>query len=85
MPPEPVHDAARSPICATFEEYLATLPLWVRDLLVYVTEYSCPDSSSYGLLQQRNVNILVASDGGHEDGYGSFRWVFGTKDEVIWD
>jgi hypothetical protein len=72
MPPEPVHDAARSPICATFEEYIATLPLWERGLLVYVAEFFCPDSSLYELLQQSSVEILIASDGGHKDDYGSF-------------
>jgi hypothetical protein len=39
----------------------------------------------YQLLQQRNVSILVASDGSHKTDYGSFGWVIGTKDEVIWD
>jgi hypothetical protein len=34
MPPEPVHDAARSPISTT-------LPLWERDLLVYVKADFC--------------------------------------------
>jgi hypothetical protein len=72
MPPEPVHDTARSTICATFDEYIATLPRWERDLLVYVAENFCHDSSSYELLQQSNAKILIASDGGHEDDYGSF-------------
>jgi hypothetical protein len=36
-------------------------------------------------MQQTNVNILVTSDGGHKDDYGSFGWVIGTKQEVIWD
>jgi hypothetical protein len=85
MPTEPVHDTARSTICATFDEYIATLPRWERDLLVYVAEYFCPDSSLYELLQQSNVKILIASDGGHKDDYGSFGWVIGTQHEVIWD
>jgi hypothetical protein len=38
MPPEPVHDAARSKICAMFDEYIATLRRWERDLLVYVAK-----------------------------------------------
>jgi hypothetical protein len=46
---------------------------------------NCPASSLCELLQQTNVNIVVASDGGHKDDYGSFGWVIGTKDEVIWD
>jgi hypothetical protein len=37
------------------------------------------------LLQQENVNILVANDGGHKDDYGSFGWVIGTETEIIWD
>jgi hypothetical protein len=61
MPPEPVHDVARSPIRATFAEYIATLTLWEGDLLVYVSEYYCPKSSLYELLQQRNVKILIAA------------------------
>jgi hypothetical protein len=83
MPLEPAHDAVRSPINATFADYVATLPLWERDLLAHATEEHCPDSSLCELLQQTNVNILVASDGGHKDDYGSFGWVIGTKDEVI--
>jgi hypothetical protein len=35
-----------------------------QDLLADATEVECPDSSLYELLQQRNVNILAASDGG---------------------
>jgi hypothetical protein len=83
MPPELVHDAARVPICATFADYVAILPLWERDLLAHATEVYCPDSSLYELLQQRNVNILVASDGGHKNDHASFGWVIGTNHEVI--
>jgi hypothetical protein len=45
------------------------------------------DSSLYELLQQSNVKILIASDGGHRDDYGSFGWVhvIGTQHEVIWE
>jgi hypothetical protein len=64
---------------------VATLPLWERDLLAHATEVCCPDSSLYELLQLWNINILVASDGGHKDDYGSFGWVIGTEHEVIWD
>jgi hypothetical protein len=85
MPLEPVHDAVRAPINATFTDYVATLPLWERDLLAHATEEHCPASSLYEVPQQTNVNILVASDGGHQDDYGSFGWVIGTKHEVIWD
>jgi hypothetical protein len=46
-----------------------------QDLLADATEVECPDSSLYELLQQRNVNILAASDGGQKDDYGSFGWV----------
>jgi hypothetical protein len=42
-----------------------------RDLIVHNTEFHCPDFS-HELLQQENVNILVANDGGHKDDYGSF-------------
>jgi hypothetical protein len=85
MQTEPVHDAARALSCATFAAYVATLPLWEQDLLAQATEVYCPDSSLYELLQQRDVDILVASDGGQKDDFGSFGWVIGTKDEVIWD
>jgi hypothetical protein len=85
MPSEPARDAARATACATFANYVATLPQWQRDLIARATEIHCPDSSLCELLQQRNVNILVASDGGQKDDYGSFGWVIGTKDEVIWD
>jgi hypothetical protein len=85
MQTEPVHDAARALNCATFAAYVATLPLWEQDLLAQATEVYCPDSFLYELLQQRNVNILVASDGGKKDDFGSFGWVIGTKGEVIWD
>jgi hypothetical protein len=71
--------------CATFDEYIATLPRWERDLLVCVAEYFCPDSSLHELQQQSNVKIIIASDGGHKDDYGSFGWVIGRKDEVIGD
>jgi hypothetical protein len=72
MPSEPVHDAIRSPICVTSADYIATIPLWERELLAHATKEFCPDSSLYDLLQQRNVDILVAGDGGHKDDYGSF-------------
>jgi hypothetical protein len=76
---------ARALNCAKFAAYVATLPLWEQDLLAQATEVYCLDSSLYELLQQRNVNILVARDGGKKDDFGSFGWVIGTKDEVIWD
>jgi hypothetical protein len=85
MQTELVHDAARALNCVTFAAYVATLPLWEQDPLAQATEVNCPDSSLYELLKQRNVNILVASDGGKKDDFGSFGWVIGTKDEVIWD
>jgi hypothetical protein len=85
MPHEPAHDAVRAPINATFADYVATLPMWERDLLARATEEHCPGYSLYELLQQTNVNILVASDGGHKIDDGSFGWVIGTNHEVIWD
>jgi hypothetical protein len=39
----------------------------------------------YELLQQSNVKVLIASDIGHKDDYGSIGWVIGTKHEIIWD
>jgi hypothetical protein len=54
-------------------------------VLAYVSADFYTDSVVYELLQQSNVKILVASDGGHKDDYGSLGWVIGTKDEVIWD
>jgi hypothetical protein len=59
--------------------------MWERDLLAHATEEHCSDSPLYELLQQTNVNILVASDGSHKDDYGSFGWVIGTNHEVLWD
>jgi hypothetical protein len=56
-----------------------------RDLLAHAREEFCPESSLYELLQQKNVIILVGSDGGHKDDCSSFGWVIGTKDAVIWD
>jgi hypothetical protein len=56
-----------------------------EDLIVHNTEFHCPDFSLHELLQQENVNILVANDGGHKDDYGSFGWVIGTETEIIWD
>ena len=85
MPHEPAHDAERAPKYTTFDEYVATLPMWIRDMIAHATETHCPDSSLYELLQQGNTNILVASDGGQKDEYGSFGWVIGTSHEVIWD
>jgi hypothetical protein len=57
----------------------------LRNLLAHATEEYCPDYSLYKLLQQTNVDILVASDGGHKDDYGSFGRVIGTNHELIWD
>jgi hypothetical protein len=34
---------------------------------------------------KKQTTILAASDGGQKDDHGSFGWVMGTKDEVIWD
>jgi hypothetical protein len=59
LPPETGHDAIRDPKVATFP---TGFPL-KQDLLADATEVECP-SSLYELLQQRNVNILAASDGG---------------------
>mgnify|MGYP000512119673 CR=1 FL=1 len=83
--PEPVQNAAQAPICATFTDYLATLPLWEWDLIKHDLESYFPDNSLCELLQTKNVDILGASDGGHEDDYGSFGWVIRTNHEVIWD
>jgi hypothetical protein len=48
------------------------------------TELYCPDSSLHEL-QQKNTTILAASDGGQKDDHGSFGWVIGTQDGVVWD
>jgi hypothetical protein len=82
-PPEPVQNAVQTPICATFTDYLATLPLWERDLIKHNLESYFPDTSLCELLQQKNVNTLAASDGGHKDDYGSYGWVIGTEQEII--
>jgi hypothetical protein len=42
-----------------------------------------PTSAAYLLLQQRNGNVLDASDGDHRDDYGCFARVIGTKDEIV--
>jgi hypothetical protein len=68
-----------------FADYIATSPPWERDLLAHATENFCRGSPLYDLPQQRNVNILVASDGGHKDDYVSFGWEIGAKHEVTWD
>jgi hypothetical protein len=68
MPPEAVHDTARPPICESFAEYVATLPPWEGDLLAHAMEEFYPESSFYELLQQKDANILVASDGSHKEG-----------------
>jgi hypothetical protein len=81
LEPEAVYETARTSIT----EYVATLPPSIRDLLAHATEEFYPESFLYELLKQKNAKILVASDGGHKDDYGSFGWVIGTKDEVIWD
>jgi hypothetical protein len=47
-------------------DYIATLPLWERDLLAHATEDFCPEFSLHELLQQGKVHILVASDGGYK-------------------
>jgi hypothetical protein len=80
-----VHDAIRTPICATLADDITTLTQWERDPIAHVTEDFSSDSPLYQVLQRRNVYILVASDGGHKDGYGSSSWVIKTKDKVIWD
>jgi hypothetical protein len=48
---EPVPDAIRPPICATFADYVMTLPQCERDLLSKATEDPCPDTPLYHLLQ----------------------------------
>jgi hypothetical protein len=85
MPPEAVHDTARTSTCETFAEHVATLPQWERELLAPATEQSFPDSSLYELLLQENTTILATSDGGQKYDLGSFGWVIGTQDEVMWD
>jgi hypothetical protein len=64
---------------------LTTSQLYRRGngILVRYTEFHC-DYSLCELLQQENVNILAASDGGHKDDYGSFGWVI-RRTEIIWD
>jgi hypothetical protein len=83
MPPEAVHDTARTPTCETFAVHVVTLPPWERELLAHATELYCPDSSLFEVLQQKKTTILAASDGGQKDDHGSFGRVIGTK--VIWD
>jgi hypothetical protein len=78
-----VQDAVQAPICATFTDYLATLPVWERGLIKYNLESCFPDTSLCELLKQKNDNILAASDGDHKDDYGSFDWVIGTEQEII--
>jgi hypothetical protein len=56
-----------------------------RELLAPAKAQYGPNSSLYELLQQKDTAILTASDGGQKDDHGSFGWVIGTKDEVIWD
>jgi hypothetical protein len=55
LPSEPVPDAIRTPIGATFADYVTTLPLWERHLIAHATGDFFPDSPLDQLLQQRNA------------------------------
>jgi hypothetical protein len=84
-PLEPAREEERPTNSDTLADHITTLPLWERDLIAPAMEGFLPDSSLYEVLHKRNVNILVASDGGHVDAYGSFGWLIGKQAEIIWD
>jgi hypothetical protein len=74
-----VPDKIRSPYRYVVD-YLTTLLMWERDLLATIRYCSI-----VSILLQRNATRLVVSDDGQKRDYGSFGWVIGTEDEVLWD
>jgi hypothetical protein len=70
----------RSPNCATFVDYVTTLLLWEQDLLDTLRY-----NSIASILLQKNATHPVVRYGGHKRDHGSFGWVIGMEDEVLWD
>jgi hypothetical protein len=59
------------------------IPTWEQDLLLHATEK--PSTISlYELLTQKHTTLLAVSDGGEPKSYGSFGWVLGTDQEILW-
>jgi hypothetical protein len=56
-------DTNRHPTRATFADYVTTLPMWDRELLVHAMEKPLA-TPFYQLLLQKDSTLLVVSDGG---------------------
>jgi hypothetical protein len=86
LPAKTVTDTTSPRICATFADYVASLPQWEQDLLVHVKEYVLA-TPLFEVLQKQNANLLAVSDGGADAAlnYGSFGWVLGTDKEILWE
>jgi hypothetical protein len=58
--------------------------MWERGLIVHAMEKPLV-TSLYQLLLQKDATLLVVSDGGVINDDGSFGWVLGTDQEVLWE
>jgi hypothetical protein len=74
-----VFDTRLSSTCATFPDYVTTLPMWERALLVHAMEK--PIATPVGAT--KDATLLVISDEDAIDEYGSFGWVPPTAQEVL--
>ncbi len=71
---------------STFNDYVTTLPTWEQDFILHAAEK--PSTISlYALLAQKQTTLVAVSDGGAEEpkSYGSFCWVLGTDQEILWE
>jgi hypothetical protein len=60
------------------------LPMWEQDLLKHAKEY-IKATPLYELVQQKEIKLLIVSDGGAYEEYGSFGWVLATDTEILWE
>jgi hypothetical protein len=80
---EALHNKTRLPL--TWDEYVHSLPEWVSTLITNTARSARAKTELYEALLNESETLCIVSDGGQKDEYGSFGWVIGTKDEILFE
>jgi hypothetical protein len=75
-------DTIPSPTSTAFTDYVMTLPIREQDLLILEKPLTTPLNQP---LLQKDASLLAVRDGGAFNPYGSFGWVLGTDQGVLWE
>ena len=68
----------------TWNEYVVSLPSWEKDLIGINHEMENMTGLCSALINESTI-LFAVSDGGNVGPFGSFGWVVGTTDEIMWE